>query len=97
GTVVGSSFTDYRSSPRLWTMAIVHPDDIPVVSSDHDTKFNNFMIFFLEGCMDESGTGPIGMPCGTSSMLIGRFMGPANGVSAGPTPGTMIKLLRLVE
>jgi hypothetical protein len=97
GSIVGSQYLDYRSSPRMWTMAMVHPSDVPMVPSDHDTQFNNFMVFFLEGCMDESGTGPIGMPCGTQSMLIGRFMGKAQGVATGPTHGTQIKMLRLVE
>jgi len=97
GTVVGSSYGDYRQSPRMWTMAMVNPGDVPQVPSDHDTVFNNFMTFFLEGCMDESGTGPIGMPCGTKSMLVGRFMGKAKGVATGPTSGTMIRILRLVE
>jgi hypothetical protein len=97
GTVVGSQWSDYRLSSRIWTMAMVHPNDMPQVPSDHDTQFNNFMTFFLEGCMDESGTGPIGMPCGTKSMLVGRFMGAAQGVAAGPAPGGMVKLLRLVE
>jgi hypothetical protein len=97
GSVIGSSYPDYRQSPRMWIMAMVHPNDVPQHSSDHDTQFNNFMVFFLEGCMDESGTGPIGMPCGTKSMLIGRFMGAAQGVSSGPAPGTMVRILRLVE
>ncbi len=97
GTIVGSSYADYRQSPRVWVMAMVNPSDVPQHPSDHDTVFNNFMVFFFEGCMDESGTGPIGIPCNTQTMLIGRFLGAAQGVSTGPAPGTMVRILRLVE
>jgi hypothetical protein len=84
-------------SDRVWIVAMVHPDDIPPDPSDHDTEFNNFMLFFFEGCVDESGIGPIGMPCGTKSMLVGRFLGKAPGSGGGPTTGTLLTHIRLVE
>jgi hypothetical protein len=103
GTVVGATLggtslgDNWRASPRVWTVAMVAPQDIPAVPSDHDTKFNNFMSFFVEGCIDESGTGGFHAACGTKDMLVGRFVGAAKGVKAGPSPGTMVRILRLVE
>ena len=99
GTVVGSdpAYGDWRQSPRVWIMAMVAPADVPQVSSDHDTVFNNFMLWFFEGCIDESGTGPIDGDCGTKDMMLGRFVGLAKGTKTGPAPGTMVRILRLVE
>jgi hypothetical protein len=98
GSVTGSSLGHgWRRSPRVWIMAIMPPDQVPVVSSDNDTQFNNFMLFFFEGCMNENGTGPISKNCGTKDMMLGRFVGLAKGTLTGPNPGTMIRILRLVE
>lgn len=98
GTVVGSTFGHgWRQSARVWIMAMVAPADVPQVSSDHDVVFNNFMLWFFEGCIDESGTGPIDGTCGTKDMMVGRFVGLAKGTKTGPAPGTMVRILRLVE
>lgn len=103
GSVVGATSggvslgDNWRASPRVWTVAMVSPQDVPTVPSDHDTIFNNFMTFFVEGCIDESWTGGFHAACGTKDMLVGRFAGAARGVSTGPSPGTMVRILRLVE
>lgn len=98
GTVVGSSLgTNWRASPRVWIMAIMAPGDVPQVPSDPDTKFNNFMLFFFEGCINENGNGPLSDNCNTKTMMVGRFVGLAQGTQTGPAPGTMVRILRLVE
>lgn len=98
GSVTGSSFGHgWRSSPRVWIMAMMPPDQVPQVPSDRDTQFNNFMLFFFEGCMKDNGTGPIKGKCTTQDMLLGRFVGLAKGTLTGPNPGTMTRILRLVE
>ena len=102
GSVVGSNLgpptsTAWMESDRVWIMAMVDPDDIPPDPSDHDTEFNNFMLFFFEGCIDESGIGTPGMPCGAQSMLVGRFLGKVAGSGTGPTTGTLLTHIRLVE
>jgi hypothetical protein len=102
GSVVGSpggpTSTDWLESDRVWIVAMVHPDDIPPAPSDKDTEFNNFMLFFFEGCLPEDGsvTTPR-IPCGTKDMLVGRFLGKAAGNGSGPTTGMFLTPLRLVE
>ena len=62
-------------------------------------EFNNFMTFFFEGCLPQNATGTEtpSANCGTHDIWVGRFMGFANGTSTGPSPGTMVRILRLVE
>ena len=55
------------------------------------------MLFFFEGCINETGTGPITATCGNKDMMLGRFVGLATGTRTGPSPGTMVRILRLVE
>jgi hypothetical protein len=98
GTVVGSNLgAAWMESDRVWIMAMMHPAQVPAVPSDKDTQFNNFMRFFFEGCIDESGNGPIGVPCTTKTMMLGRFLGPAPTVGSGPVQGTMLTNIKLVE
>jgi hypothetical protein len=104
GTVQGSSYgvagdsRYWRQSPRVWIIAMVDPADIPAVASDHDTVFNNFMLFFFEGCIDLADPASVlGIPCTAQTALVGRFVGPAKGTSVGPNPGKMVQILRLVE
>jgi hypothetical protein len=97
GTVVGSSLgSNWRSSPRTWIVAVVRPDAIP--SASEDISFNNFMLIFFEGCKDDTGvfTNPIDCAANDKT-IVARFLGRANGTATGPAPGTMIRILRLVE
>lgn len=103
GTVVGSTLSGHwRSSPRVWTVAMVAPGDMPTGpgGSDPDVIFNNFMSFFVEGCIPSDGNGTFtncGPPNSPGKVLVGRFVGPAKGTLFGPAPGTMTRILRLVE
>jgi len=78
---------------------MVAPADVPAVPSDKDVIFNNFMSFFVEGCVDSDN--PAGwVDCsqgGPNKALVGRFVGAAKGDKTGPKPGTMNRMLRLVE
>jgi hypothetical protein len=78
---------------------MISPGEVPPAPSDKDIIFNNFMLFFFEGCMDESMTGPIVGDCASpGKIVLGRFLGVAEGTeTGGPTPGTLIRILRLVE
>jgi Flp pilus assembly protein TadG len=100
GTVVGSSLgSNWRASDRVWIIAMISPGEVPPAPSDKDIIFNNFMLFFFEGCMDESMTGPINDDCAsTQRVVLGRFLGVAQGTeTGGPNPGSMVRILRLVE
>jgi hypothetical protein len=77
-------------------MAIFDPNLMPA-KANATIRFNNFMLFFFEGCMNNNGTGQIGANCGPQTLTIGRFLGIAAGTATGPSPGTMIRILRLVE
>lgn len=97
GTVVGSSFgTNWRASKRVWTVAVFNPKDLPL-KANGQLIFNNFMSFFFEGCINKDGTGPIAGNCGPQTIMLSRFVGPAAGTASGPSPGSMVRLLRLVE
>jgi hypothetical protein len=49
--------------------------------------------------MNDDFTGPIAGDCASpGKMVLGRFLGTAQGTeTGGPNPGTMIRILRLVE
>ena len=100
GTVAGSTFGNkWIASKRVWIVAMVAPGDVPAVPSDHNTVFNNFMSFFVEGCVD-SGNPQGWVDCsqgGPNKALVGRFVGAAKGNLSGPNPGSMNRMLRLVE
>ena len=92
GTVVGSSFPDWRQSPRAWIMGLFDPQTVLTDAKGQimDVKFNNYALFWFEGCV-----GP-GKKCGGSKTdLVGRFMGFAPG--SGPGNSTLTHLLQLVE
>lgn len=100
GTVVDSDLGEnWRASDRVWIIAMISPGEVPPSPSDKDVIFNNFMLFFFEGCQDESMTGPINDDCAsTKRVVLGRFLGQAPGTEiGGPAPGSMIRMLRLVE
>jgi hypothetical protein len=98
GTVVSPTFGDnWRASPRVWMLGIFDPNHIP--APNEQVTFNNLMTFFVEGCMNENGMGGFNSPvkCKTNDILVGRFLGLAKGTATGPSPGTMTRILRLVE
>jgi hypothetical protein len=95
GTIVGSTFgTNWRLSKRVWTIAVFSPNDMPG-HANSDIVFNNFMTFWFEGCTN--GTAAPGPNCGTHTYMVGRFLGYSLGTGTGGAPGTMVRILRLVE
>lgn len=92
GTVEGSSFSDWRASPRVVALPIFSPEQIADVQSggNLDLTFSNIGLFFIEGFVGEGAQAPV----------QGRFLYYANGTGVGPggtTTGSLVKVLRLVE
>lgn len=102
GAITGSTFglDNWRASPRVWTVAVFDPGLTPT-SPTQPIQFNNFFLFFHEGCMRETGpnTGQLSGDChpGSNRYPVGRFVGRATGTAVGPSPGSMVRILRLVE
>lgn len=95
GTVVGSMYGDnWRASKRTWIVAAFAPDEIPSQTND-PIEFNNYMQFWFEGCWDPGNSE--WTACDTQTWYVGRFAGPATATASGPTQGTMVRILRLVE
>jgi hypothetical protein len=101
GTVVNSRLgDDWRATKRVWTVAVFAPDALPAQNGRKDVVFNNYMSFFFEGCTESDNPQPSDFSgdCDNKTTMYGRFLGYAKGTSTeGPTPGTMIRILRLVE
>jgi hypothetical protein len=101
GTVTGSSLgANWLSSKRVWTVAVFPPDNLPTSGGRKTIVFNNFMRFFFEGCTESDNPAPEDFSgnCTNKTTMYGRFLGYAKGTSTeGPNPGTMIRILRLVE
>jgi hypothetical protein len=81
---------------------VFSPDNPPIKSGRADIVFNNFIQFFFEGCTAEGVTNPqpsdFSGDCDVKTTMWGRFLGPASGTSTGgPTNGTTVKMIRLVE
>lgn len=100
GTVTGSDLVaNWRASERVWIIAMFSPD-YPIPNGRKPIIFNNFGLFFFEGCTEEDNPQPSDFSgqCTNKTTMYGRFLGYANGTaSGGPTPGTMVRILRLVE
>jgi hypothetical protein len=78
-----------ESSPRIIKVALMDPGQISR-SGMQSIQFNNFALLFLEGF--DGG--------GNQAPLMARFMFFADGSgegSAGPTQGSLVKFLQLVE
>ena len=103
GSVVSPKYgANWRASKRVWIVAVYSPDFPPVKNGRSDIVFNNFMQFFFAGCTAEGVTNPLPTDysgaCTNKTTMWGRFLGFASGTSTGgPTNGTMIKMIRLVE
>jgi len=100
GTVAGSGYgADWRASKRMWIVAVFSPENLPP-KGRKDVAFNNFFEFFFEGCtlVDNPTPSDLSGTCTNKTTMYGRFLGPAMGSSTGgTTPGTMVRILRLVE
>ena len=92
GSIV-SGFSDWRQSPRAWVMGLFEPSAAPT-QVNATIKFNNFALFFFEGCSKNGGV-TLGKKCTPQHDLYGRYMGLAQG--SGQGGGTLTRILRLVE
>ena len=81
-TVVDS---DHATSPRIRIVPLWDPHQ--EMQGKTSFSFNNFAKIFIEG----GGTEPPDFP------IYARFMGVVSGGSAGPSTGSLVKYLRLVE
>jgi hypothetical protein len=88
-SVVGSSYPDWTKSPRVILVALMDPIYIQGnnVNQKPNTgaKFSNFARVFLQDTP------------GNTNNITALFVGPAPGGSGGPTGGTIVKLLQLVQ
>jgi hypothetical protein len=103
GSAVSPKYgANWRASKRVWIVAVFSPNNPPIKNGRSDIQFNNFMQFFFEGCTEEGVTNPLPSDfsgsCDVKTTMWGRFLGYAQGTSTGgPTTGTMVKVIRLVE
>ena len=89
GQVVTPKYSDWRSSPRVVTLGLFDPSQIAGVQGGGglNIKFNNFALFFIEGFLGSGAQAPV----------LGRFLYSANGSGSGPTVGSLVRTLRLVQ
>jgi hypothetical protein len=89
GAVVGSTYGDWRNSPRVVPIALFDPNQIAGINSGGNLKiqFNNFALFFVDGFEGNGNQAP----------LRGRFLYFATGSGTGPTIGPLTKTLQLVQ
>jgi Putative Flp pilus-assembly TadE/G-like len=84
-TVVNSSYgSNWMNSPRVVKMAMAAPGQMTDPGKG-TVVFNNFALFFIEGMA--SNHDPV----------VGRFLYYATGDAGGPTQGSLVKTLRLVQ
>jgi hypothetical protein len=89
GGIDGSSYGDWRDSPRVIPVALFDPNQIAGIRSGGNLTltFNNFALFFVEGFIGQ----------GQQKPLKGRFLYYATGSGVGPVTGPLTKILQLVE
>jgi Putative Flp pilus-assembly TadE/G-like len=89
--VVGSSYDDWTQSPRVVVVGLISPAYWTATSSntkpDPGSMFTNFARIFLLP-LDVSGP---------PENVHALFIGPAPGGTGGPTGGTLVKFLQLIE
>jgi hypothetical protein len=87
--VEGSSFSDWTKSPRVIIVGLMDPVYIQGnstnVKPDQGAVFNNFARIFLQDTP------------GNTDNIKGVFLGYAPGGSGGPTGGTLVKVLQLIQ
>jgi len=97
---------DWRASPRVWVMGLFDPNlAAQIAAPGNETKarvwFNNFALFFFEGCASPpQGKNPGGVintnkKCGPQDDIVGRYIGVAPGI--GPGTSVLTRTLRLVK
>lgn len=84
GEVTGSKFDDWMQSPRVVKIALFNPEQVTGPGMQ-EIEFNNFALMFIEE--QQSPQDPV----------TGRFLYYATGDGGGPTTGSLVKFLRLVE
>jgi len=86
--VVGSSYTDWTKSPRVITIGLIDPIYWTTSSKnskpDPGSTFSNFARMFLLSADGNDNVQAI-------------FLGPAPGGQGGPTGGTLVKVLQLIQ
>jgi hypothetical protein len=89
GGVDGTSYGDWRDSPRVIPIALFDPHQIAGIQSGGNLTltFNNFALFFVEGFVGN----------GVQAPLKGRFLYYATGSGTGPVLGPLTKTLQLIE
>ena len=87
--IEGSAFADWTQSPRVILVGLMDPIYIQGnsvnVKPDQGATFNNFARLFLNDTP------------GNTDNLTGIFLGYAPGGSGGPTGGTLVKVLQLIQ
>lgn len=91
-TVVNSSYgAGWMLSPRVKLVPLYDPNLIAqIVGGNHNVTFNNFALMFVEGMVSQ----------GRNDYVIGRFLYFATGLGGnrgGGPPGTLVRVLQLVE
>jgi hypothetical protein len=91
GQVVGSRFPNWTDSPRVATVALIDPKYWVANTSndkpDPGSTFTNFVRIFFEP-IDRNGK---------PTDIQSRYIGPAPGGLGGPTGGSLVKVLQLIE
>jgi len=89
--VVGSRFPNWTDSPRVATVALIDPKYWVANSSndkpDPGSLYTNFVRIFFE---------PVARN-GPPTDIHARYIGPAPGGLGGPTGGSLVKVLQLIE
>lgn len=95
---------DWRSGSRVWVMGLFDPNDAAILAAPgNETKgrvhFNNFALFFFEGCADPKRTNPADLRpdrnCRPQDDIVGRYAGIAPGI--GPGSSVLTRAIRLVQ
>ncbi len=89
GTVTGSSYPEWRDSPRVIKVALYDPA-LESKSGRISIKFNNIALMFLEDYVRGKGKN-------SEDAVVARFLTFAQGSSTAGPGGPLAKVLRLVE
>ncbi len=88
-TVVNSAWGNgWMSSPRVKIVPLYSPTLIGAIQGgNHNVTFNNFALMFVEGMLSQ----------GQDEYVIGRFLYFATGLAGSGPPGSLVRVLQLVE
>jgi hypothetical protein len=90
GTVEGSSYANWRDSPRVIKVALYDPAE-EAKSGRISIKFNNIALMFVEDYLKPKGQDP------GEDAILARFITFAQGSATAGPGGPLAKVLRLVE